>query len=664
VTDEAERDVTNPQLGVPESGEPAELGEPAEVDKAGAGQAEAAAPVADEVTADLTEVDQAEAAAPEADQAEAELDELALEPGEAEAAAVRTDELPVVAEGEPGQAAGAAAALADAEPAKGDPAVVAGGTQELPAVTEADVALLPANGAEPAKVEAEPAGAGPESPATSFEGHFLTGRVLGNRYRLADRIAVGGMGQVWRGTDELLGRTVAIKLLSSKYAADDQFRTRFRAEARYAASLSHPGIAQVYDYGESDQGTTDPLSADFTLPYLVMELVEGEPLSAAISRDGGMPVAATLDLVAQAARALAVAHAAGIVHRDIKPGNLLIKPDGQVKITDFGIARAALAAHLTQTGMVMGTAQYVSPEQASARPVTAASDLYSLGVVAYECLAGVPPFTAEAPIALALAHVRQRPPRLPDTVPAPVAALIGQLLAKEPADRPASAQAVAARASALKSAPDEGGDPWIIGSDELAGPAAWFSDPTPTSPVSGRITTAPITAASVAGRAPGNGGARLSGIPRRPLSRRPVVRVLAAAAVIVAATAGTLVAMAASKHPSAPASTSSSPPTQRPAPARSTSQTPGLVNGGSFFSHPTKPTSTVHSPSPSPTTGSPSSSPTTSISPSPSTSPTGSGSPSPTTSPTGSPSPSSSQSPAVQLPLADPQTPSTQTQDG
>ena len=138
-----------------------------------------------------------------------------------------------------------------------------------------------------------------------------------------------------------------------------------------------------------------------------MELVEGEPLSATLARESRMSVDAALDIIAQAASALAAAHEAGIVHRDVKPGNLLITPEGQVKITDFGIARAALAAHLTQSGMVMGTAQYVSPEQATARPITTATDIYSLGVVGYECLAGRPPFTAETPIALALAHVHK-----------------------------------------------------------------------------------------------------------------------------------------------------------------------------------------------------------------------------------------------------------------
>ena len=219
--------------------------------------------------------------------------------------------------------------------------------------------------------------------------HIPDGHLLSNRYRLTERIATGGMGEVWRGTDELLGRPVAVKLLSAAHAADEQFRARFRAEARYAGSLSHPGIARVYDYGESAAGSGDDQLMT-GIAYLVMELVEGQALSAILARGDRMTAEATLDIVAQAAQALAAAHQAGIVHRDVKPGNLLITPDGQVKITDFGIARAALAAHLTQSGMVIGTAQYVSPEQATARPVTAATDIYSLGVVAYECLAGRP----------------------------------------------------------------------------------------------------------------------------------------------------------------------------------------------------------------------------------------------------------------------------------
>ena len=209
----------------------------------------------------------------------------------------------------------------------------------------------------------------------------MTDYVLDGRYELIERIAAGGMGEVWRGSDQILGRPVAVKMLAAAHASDEQFRARFRAEARYAAALSHPGIARVFDYGE-----TSPLGG----PYLVMELVNGEPLSTILEREGRLPADVTMDIVAQAARALDVAHQAGIVHRDIKPGNLLITADGTTKITDFGIAkaRASRDANLTATGIVMGTALYVSPEQATGATVTGASDIYSLGVVAFECLAG------------------------------------------------------------------------------------------------------------------------------------------------------------------------------------------------------------------------------------------------------------------------------------
>lgn len=265
--------------------------------------------------------------------------------------------------------------------------------------------------------------------------------VLSDRYRLTERLATGGMGEVWRGTDELLARQVAVKLLRSDFVEDETARARFRAEARFAASLTHPGIAQVYDFGEQNGRV-----------YLVMELVPGEPLSVILRRTGGLSPEATLDLLVQAARALHAAHRKGIVHRDVKPGNLLIAPDGTVKITDFGIARAAdqVAAAVTGTGMVMGTAQYISPEQATGLVVGPATDLYSLGVVAYECLAGTPPFQADTPVAIALKHVHESPPPLGGEVPAPVRELIGRLLAKEPADRPASAQSLADRASVLR----------------------------------------------------------------------------------------------------------------------------------------------------------------------------------------------------------------------
>ena len=274
----------------------------------------------------------------------------------------------------------------------------------------------------------------------------MTDYLLAGRYRLTDRIAAGGMGEVWRGEDVLLNRAVAVKLLPTGRAGDESFLARFRAEARYAASLSHPGIARVYDYGES---------AEFGGAYLIMELVNGEPLSAILARAGRLPSDATLDIIGQAARALDAAHQAGIVHRDIKPGNLLIAGGATTKITDFGIAtavRAAQASHLTETGMVMGTAMYVSPEQATGAPVDASSDIYSLGVVAYECLAGHVPFMASEPLAIAYAHKHAPVPALPPDVPPPVADLVYDMLAKTPAGRPVSARVVADRADMLREA--------------------------------------------------------------------------------------------------------------------------------------------------------------------------------------------------------------------
>ncbi len=262
--------------------------------------------------------------------------------------------------------------------------------------------------------------------------------LFGDRYLLTDRIAGGGMGEVWTATDQVLGRDVAVKVLRREYADDPTFLQRFRAEARHTALLSHQGIAAVFDYGEDDGS-----------PYLVMELVRGEPLSSLIMRDGAMTPEQVLDVVAQSAFALQVAHDAGLIHRDIKPGNLLRTPDGTVKITDFGIARATDSVPLTQTGSIMGTANYISPEQASGTSVTPASDIYSLGVVAYECLAGRRPFDGNTPVSVALAQVREEPPALPADIPGPIVALVMRMLAKDPAARPASAGDVGREAQAL-----------------------------------------------------------------------------------------------------------------------------------------------------------------------------------------------------------------------
>jgi serine/threonine protein kinase len=265
--------------------------------------------------------------------------------------------------------------------------------------------------------------------------------LLGNRYLLTGRIAGGGMGEVWAATDDVLGRPVAVKILRREYADDPTFLERFRAEAIHAAGLSHTGIAAVYDYGEDDGS-----------PFIVMELVPGEALSAEMAREGALAPDRTLDIIGQAALALQTAHDGGVIHRDVKPGNLLITPDGTVKITDFGIARATDSVPLTLTGAIMGTAYYISPEQASGQSVTPASDVYSLGIVAYECLTGRRPFDGNTPVSVALAQVREEPPALPGGIAEPVAALVMRMLAKDPADRPASAGELGREALALRAA--------------------------------------------------------------------------------------------------------------------------------------------------------------------------------------------------------------------
>lgn len=255
--------------------------------------------------------------------------------------------------------------------------------------------------------------------------------MLGGRYRLSQRIAAGGMGEVWRAEDTVLGRQVAVKVLKSEYADSPEFLTRFRREARLAASLSHAGVAQVYDSGDGQGGQP---------PYLVMEFVDGESLGAVLARVGRLNEKQTANIVAQAASALAAAHRAGLVHRDVKPANILIGRDGSVKLTDFGIARAVDAAPLTQADTVVGTPLYISPEQAAGQPATPASDLYSLGIVAYECLTGEPPFQGD-PVAVTLAH-RDQP--LPRTLPGLMGDLINALTAKDPKARPTAATGVAA----------------------------------------------------------------------------------------------------------------------------------------------------------------------------------------------------------------------------
>ncbi|MEU2610016.1 serine/threonine-protein kinase [Micromonospora sp. NPDC007271] len=276
-------------------------------------------------------------------------------------------------------------------------------------------------------------------------GVLSSGVVLSGRYRLDDRVATGGMGDVWRATDLVLGRQVAVKVLLPALVSDPDFIARFRAEARIMASLRHPGVVQVFDCGEDD--LPDGSRAD----YLVMEFVEGEPLSRRIEAAGQLDVAETMSVVAQVAQALHAAHARGIVHRDVKPSNLLVQENGSVVLVDFGVARSTNVTSITSTNAVPGTALYMAPEQAAGRPVSGATDVYALGAVAYCCLTGSPPFTGDNPLQVAVRHLDDEPPELPAAIPQPVRDLVARALAKDPAERFPSGSAMAAAARAAVS---------------------------------------------------------------------------------------------------------------------------------------------------------------------------------------------------------------------
>ncbi len=264
----------------------------------------------------------------------------------------------------------------------------------------------------------------------------MQGTVLDKRYTLLDRLGSGGMAEVYLAHDEVLDRDVALKALRGQYAEDESFVERFRREARNAASLSHPNIVQVYDQGRAENGTY----------YMAMEYVPGGTLKDRIVERGALAPAEAAGLAAQVADALAVAHGRGIVHRDIKPQNVLMTPSGETKVADFGIARAASATVMTQTNLVLGTAGYMAPEQASGEKVSPATDLYSLGVVLYEMLTGALPYEADTPIAIAMQHVNA-PPRHPreanPEVPAELDAIVVRLLAKDPNERYTSASELA-----------------------------------------------------------------------------------------------------------------------------------------------------------------------------------------------------------------------------
>ena len=253
------------------------------------------------------------------------------------------------------------------------------------------------------------------------------GELLDDRYELQELIAAGGMGEVWRGRDVRFDRPVAVKVLRSEYADDPHFAARFRAEATLAAGLSHPNIAAVHDYGETSTEATGE-----NVAYLVMELVDGEPLSALFRDGGALDTDTALSVLGQTAAGLAQAHRAGVVHRDVKPANILIDRDGQVKLTDFGIAWSAAGVPLTRTGQVIGTPQYMSPEQATGEAPRPASDVYALGLIGYESLTGHAAFDGDNPVTIALKQVQQDPEPLPDDVPDAVRHLIDAAITKDP----------------------------------------------------------------------------------------------------------------------------------------------------------------------------------------------------------------------------------------
>ena len=261
------------------------------------------------------------------------------------------------------------------------------------------------------------------------------GDVLGGRYRLVELLGQGGMATIYRATDVQLGREVAVKVLQPQFGRDPDFVARFKQEAQSAASLSHPNIVGVYDFGTDADG-----------PYIVMELVDGEDVATLLARNGPLPPRQAARLAAEVAHALAAAHARGIVHRDVKPGNILVSTDGRVKVTDFGIARAWADARLTLPGVTLGSVHYFSPEQALGEQATPSSDVYSLGVVLYELLAGRPPWQGDSAAAVAMARISAPPPLVSDvrpSVPPVLEAIDRRALSPDPAARFPSAGAMA-----------------------------------------------------------------------------------------------------------------------------------------------------------------------------------------------------------------------------
>jgi eukaryotic-like serine/threonine-protein kinase len=274
---------------------------------------------------------------------------------------------------------------------------------------------------------------------------MVVGEVVAGRYELEELVGAGGMSSVFKARDTLLERRVALKVLHPHFTDDEQYVERFRREARAVASLSHPNIVTILDRGE-DEGRQ----------FLVFELVEGQTLKEVLDEEGRLPVARALEIAIQVARGLGFAHEHGLVHRDVKPQNVILNGDGRAKVTDFGIARSLDVQGVTQSGAVLGTSNYIAPEQASGRPVDRTTDVYSLGVVLFELLTGEVPFPGESFVAVAMQHVSEPPPSVlevrPD-VPVRVARAVDRALEKDPAERFPTMDAFAAELQACLAEP-------------------------------------------------------------------------------------------------------------------------------------------------------------------------------------------------------------------
>jgi serine/threonine-protein kinase len=379
--------------------------------------------------------------------------------------------------------------------------------------------------------------------------------LLNGRYELYDTLGAGGMATVWRAVDRVLERHVAVKMLNEGLAADGRFAERFAREARHAASLLHPAIVTVFDSGVDESGT----------PYLVMELVDGRTLAELLEQTPRLPVDRAVAIASTVCDALRVAHAAGLVHRDIKPGNIMVADDGQVKVVDFGIAKAGNdEAQLTGTGSVLGTASYLAPEQATASDVDGRADLYALGCVLVEMLTGQPPFVGATPVEVAWQHVSERPAPpsslRPDIPPALDAAVL-RLLEKEPGRRPADA--AAARTELLAA---------VTG---LGAATAWMPPVPPPSPMNRTMAMPPLDPAS--GPLPGHAPVSPPRRRRTGLIVAAVVAVLACVGAAVAAqssgsgsgtpTAGSAPSVTASTQPPTDTPTSAPPSPHATGPA-------------------------------------------------------------------------------------------------